>query len=221
MEAGNYQIQKDYTTITQTVITNIVKMISYRGWLKDKDENYISDMVNDLIKNKKDEKIYNIKLSENLANIETYNPSENKSEWKNFDGTQIYIFLSEQVVSGKSSVINDFMAKYSKFHRIVVVKEITDKEREKIYSQNFAEIFKEYELMINLTSHHLSPQYEVLNKNEEDRFLEEYCTKKNKLPRMLMNDPASRYLYLRRGQIVRMVRSNITTSNGVGYRVVK
>ena len=110
MATTNHQIKKDNATVVETVITNIVKMLAYRGWI-DNEDNNIKKIVDELLKSKKEEKIYNIKLNKNLVDVETYDPFENKTEWKNFNGNNIIVYLSNQKVTGKSQVISDFITK--------------------------------------------------------------------------------------------------------------
>ena len=61
MSLANHQIKKDTHTITETVITNILKMLMYRKWLTLDDKGDIKKMVDELLKSRKEEKIYNIK----------------------------------------------------------------------------------------------------------------------------------------------------------------
>ena len=106
----NHQILKDTQTITKTVLVNIVKMLIYRGWVKNPDPNKLAE---ELLKTRKDEKIYNVKLSENLADVETYEPFDNKKEWKNFNGNNIVIsngnweYIQEEGSEDQITIIRD------------------------------------------------------------------------------------------------------------------
>jgi DNA-directed RNA polymerase subunit H (RpoH/RPB5) len=217
MASVNYQIMKDSNTVMETVITNIVKMLAYRKWI---DNNSINDIVNELLKSKKDEKIFNIKLTKNLKDIETYEPFENKVEWKNFNGNNIYVYLSNQKITGKSQTITDFIAKYLNFHKIIIVDSITEKSRQTLSSSKFTEVFTEHEFMMNITEHVCCPEFNVLTTQEIEMLLESYCAKRKELPKQYDIDPISRYLYLKRGQVIRIIRNSSITAQSVSYRII-
>ena len=102
------------------------------------------------------------------------------------------------------------------------------------------EQFSESELMFNLTNHfvrnlwtkkklkktknyfitQLVPQHQVLNSEEKQELLVRYKLKENQLPRILMADPVARYYGLKRGQVVRIIRTSETAGRYVSYRLV-
>jgi DNA-directed RNA polymerase subunit H (RpoH/RPB5) len=219
MSQANYQVWMDNQTITETVLKNILCMLGVRGWIKNDDE-YIKTITTELLSSKKDDKIFNIKLDKNLVDVETYEPSENKSEWKNFNGNNLIVYLSGQKVTGKTPAINDFIAKYNNYHKIIIVDTITDKIKTSLTTGKYTEIFKEAEFMINIYRHQACPTFTVLTKAESDELLKSYNLKKKEMPRQFDTDPMSRYLFLRREQIVRIVRNSELTCQSVSYRIV-
>jgi DNA-directed RNA polymerase subunit H (RpoH/RPB5) len=219
MASTNHQIKKDNNTITELVVTNIVKMLVYRKWL-DGNSDIIKKTVDDLLKLKKEEKIYNIKLQKNLIDIETYEQFENKAEWKNFNGNNVIVFLSNQKITGKSPILSDFIAKYNTYHKIIIVDSITEKARQVLSSGKYTEVFTEAEFMMNITEHVCCPEFTVLTIQELDELLLSYNTKKKELPKQYDIDPISRYLYLKRGQVIRIIRNSETTGQSVAYRIV-
>jgi DNA-directed RNA polymerase subunit H (RpoH/RPB5) len=220
MSLANHQIKKDTQTITETVIINLLKMLMYRKWLNLDDKNDIKKLVDELLKSRKEDKIYNIKLTENLINVATYEPFDNKTEWKAFNGNNVVVLLSNLKIAGKSPVLNEFMNKYANFHKIIVVDSITEKARQILTSGKFIEIFEENEFMINITEHVCCPEFIVLKNEELENFLESYNAKRKDLLKQLDSDPMSRYLYLRRGQVIRVVRNSETTGQSVAYRII-
>lgn len=221
MSSINFQVFMNNSTITKTIITNVVKMLIYRGWIhNNNDISFVENLVNDLIKNKKEETIYNIKLSINLLNYDTYEQMEDKKNWKNFDGTQIYLFLSNQTITGKSQILIDFINKYNKYHKIIIVENITDKAKDTLMKNDYTEIFIENELMINLSEHIFSSQYIVLNSEEKEQLLKDYHLKKKELPKQHTSDPMSRYLFLKQGQIAKIIRNSQITAQSVYYRII-
>lgn len=217
MSLSSYQINKDYATIIETVITNIIKMLAYRGWV---DDNNIKKTVSELLELKKEEKIFNIKLKKNLLNVNTYEPFEDKKEWKNFNSENIIIYLYNQKITGKSQQLLDFMNKYSNYHKIIVVESITDKYKQILTSSKFVEIFSENEFMMNITEHVCCPQFIVLTTDELEECNKSYGVKKKEMQKQFDTDPMSRYLFLRRGQAVRIIRNSDVSGQSVSYRIV-
>ncbi len=219
MALANYQIKKDSNTITESVVTNIVKMLAYRKWI-DNNPDVVKKIAEDLLKSKKEEKIYNIKLQKNLVDIETYEQFENKAEWKNFNGNNVIVFLSNQKITGKSQILSDFITKYITYHKIIIVDSITEKARQVLTSGKYTEVFTENEFMMNITEHVCCPEFTVLTTQEIDELLLSYNVKKKELPKQYDIDPISRYLCIKRGQVVRIVRNSETTGQSVAYRIV-
>jgi DNA-directed RNA polymerase subunit H (RpoH/RPB5) len=257
----NDQIQKKSNVINETILTNMLKMLEYRKWIIN-DDNSRENLVKNLINKKKEEKIYTIKMKNNLNDIDTYEPNENKNEWKNFDGKNIIIFMFDQKIKGKSNVINEFIAKNINTHKIIIVDSISEKARQLLIQSNkHTEVFTEVEFMLNITEHIccppiieiLSPQEskdevaKMLNANNKivdntniddemqdilgemfndksfnniNEFLLSYKVKKNELPKQFINDPMSRYLYLKRGQVIRIIRNSESTGFSVYYRII-
>jgi DNA-directed RNA polymerase subunit H (RpoH/RPB5) len=217
MSVANYQIRKDAEIINETVLTNIIKMLAYRGWV---DNNDIKKISSDLLNSKKEEKIYNVKLKKSLNDVQTYEPFETKKEWKIFNSDNIIIFLYNQKITGKSQQLTDFINKYSNYHKIIVVESITDKSRQVLSSSKFIEIFSEVEFMINITEHVCCPEFIVLSNDESDECNKSYNVKKKEMQKQYDSDPISRYLFLKRGQVIRIIRNNEVTGQSVSYRIV-
>ena len=213
-------IRKDSATIQKDILTNVVKMLVDRKWILREN---ISDIVKLLIENKNDEGIYTIKLNVDLFNVPVYEESEDKSEWKNFNGKTIALLNIHQKIAGKSQSINDFIAKYNNVHKIIVAEHINEKGKQIVMSatnNKFTEIFIEDEFMLNLLEHESSPKYEVLTIQEADEIKESYKMSKRQTPKMYDTDQAARHLYLKRGQLVRIIRNSEMTGESIAYRLV-
>ena len=190
-------------------MTNVVKRLVYRNWLKNE-----NPVLNKLLEKKSDDGIYNIKLDIDLVEYETYEPFVNKKE--NFIGTNVILFIYNQDITGKSSVLTDFINKYYNYHKIIIVNFINDKNRNLLTSGKFIEVSMEEELLTNISEHVCCPQFHVLSKKE----CEEITAKNREIPKQLDSDPMSRYLFLRSGQCVRIIRNSEISCQSVSYRYI-
>jgi DNA-directed RNA polymerase subunit H (RpoH/RPB5) len=173
------------------IINNVVKMLINRNWIsKDIEKN-----INDIIK------------------------SEDNNEYIIKEIYKIKFYF-QKISSIKKTDIEDFITTNKKIHKILIINDINPKVKNDILEYGNIEIFIKDELMINIIDHILVPKHSILSEDEKTHFFEEYYVKPKDLPRILVNDPISRYYYAKVGDIMRIERPSITSGYSISYRIV-
>lgn len=81
------------------------------------------------------------------------------------------------------------------------------------------ETFRESDLVVNITHHELVPKHLKLSREEKKQLLDRYRLKESQLPRIQREDPVARYLGLKRGEVVKIIRRSETSGRYASYRI--
>ena len=109
------------------------------------------------------------------------------------------------------------------FHCIIVLKGTITKSAmdsvEESWSVINVEIFKQDELQFNIMEHLYVPKHSVLSKTEKKSLLCKYRLRDHQLPKILVSDPVAKYYGVKKGHIVKIIRSSETAGKYVTYRI--
>lgn len=74
-------------------------------------------------------------------------------------------------------------------------------------------------IIVNITHHELVPKHIRLSNEEKKDLLTRYRLKESQLPRIQSEDPIAKYLGLKRGQVVKIIRRSETSGRYASYRI--
>lgn len=116
--------------------------------------------------------------------------------------------------------IETFMSKYQDHHKILIVSDISAKTEKQILDTKKFEVFRIMEIIRDISTHHLVPKHTLLTDDESKQFMEEYKLCKLDMGRIFVDDPMARYLYAKKDNIIKIIRTSIYTGYSINYRLV-
>jgi DNA-directed RNA polymerase subunit H (RpoH/RPB5) len=146
------------------VLTNTIKMLNARGWIKD-------DEVNDLVE----------KLVSDLQNSD-YNVKTRSKE------VSIHFILDKMTLKKRNYMKG---VKVDDPHRHIIIilndENLISNEKELLRMSN-VELWFDQKLLINIIDHILVPIHRVMSDNEKKEFLEKYAIPLDKVPWIKKNE---------------------------------
>ena len=187
-------LEYDHSEKTQVILENISKMLNERK----------------LIKNYKD-------FFNTVKNI-----GENREIAINYEQNSfaIKIIYNSITTIKDSNDIENFLDKYNKHRKILVISSISKKAYKQLEEYPLTEVFQEIDLMVNILEHDLQPKFRLLTKTEVDQYYSIFENKKREMPRILDSDPVARYFNAKIGDIFEIIRPSITSGEAICYRIV-
>ncbi|GAA5833747.1 hypothetical protein JCM3766R1_000086 [Sporobolomyces carnicolor] len=140
-------------------------------------------------------------------------------------GQEIYVFYAEEASVGIKTMRKfiEILETQKISKGILIYKTSMTPSANKVITamsgQFSIEAFQESELLVNITHHVLVPKHEVMTPEAKKQLLLRYRLKDTQLPRIQMQDPVARYYGLKRGQVVKIIRSSETAGRYVSYRL--
>ena len=134
-----------------------------------------------------------------------------------------------EYLEGIKLIANDIGSFFSKMKDakadsgiIVISGVLSSQAKQKLADINIelqVECFNISELMVNITEHAYVPKHILLTEEQKKDLMKRYRIKENQLPKILRTDPVAKYLGLKRGDIVKIIRSSETAGKYVTYRI--
>ena len=182
--------------IQQSILSTIINMFIARNWI---DDNF--------------DKYYNLISKNNeLFDLTTFENNDKKIVIK------FYKFKLNTIKNDKE--IETLINTYSKYHKILIVSDLTIKANKQILDiQNF-EVFKINEVIRDIAQHHLVPKHLLLSKEQTEQVIDEYKLKKKDMGRIYIDDPMVKYLYAKKDDIIQIIRPSIYSGYSTYYRLV-
>jgi DNA-directed RNA polymerase subunit H (RpoH/RPB5) len=187
------------------ILKNTIKMLTNRKLLN---SDKLEENIKTITETVNDDMLYKIQLD----NPDVYN----------LDSKTFHIKLLKHKITSitKTSLIGDYLNN-NKNPTIIIVDSITQKIYDYIRaSYKNTEVFTEKELMMDIISHISVPPHELLDEKETAKVLDEYMVKKKEMPKILLNDPITKYFNGQIGQSFRIIRPSETSGLAVYHRLI-
>ena len=134
-----------------------------------------------------------------------------------------------EYLEGLKLIANDIGSFFSKMKDakadsgiIVISGILSSQAKQKLADINIelqVECFNISELMVNITEDAYVTKQILLSVDQSKKLMKRYRIKESQLPKILHSDPVAKYLGLKRGDVVKIIRSSETAGKYVTYRI--
>lgn len=182
-----------------------IEMIQDRGYIIPKEEQWILN------------EPYNKKKFKNLSLNKTYVDNNNIKTYVHYLNLN-----SDETFNKVLQIINEKKINVSILIGETNIIKILLKNYKKYFKNNFEtiQVFTYDELIFNITTHYLSPKYELISKN----FIVPTVASINQLPIMMYNDPIRKYYNWDIGSIIKIEQEydlDMINKKDINYCVIK
>ena len=194
---------KDLILKLYKVYKTLNKMMDDRGYITTDIKNY-EDWLKDVEKLDSMGGIYSKKNDKNKKLYYLYIPTEK------INADCIKTFIGKMKDASAESGI------------IIVSGKMSQQAKQKIIdisSDLSIDIFTINDLVVNITEHELVPKHILLSNKDKEELLKRYKIKENQLPKILTTDPVAKYLGLKKGDVVKIIRKSETAGKYITYRI--
>lgn len=200
------------------------KMMKDRGYNPETKEELTFDTWKNKVKSKI--KIYGIYYKQDSDAKEENNIHQNDNEQKKNINVirKYYQYIFQKLnVDAIKLFIKDMFTSKATSGIIIIPGKISQQAKQKIQDiskELSIEVFTVGELVVNITEHELVPKHILLSEQDKKLLLERYRIRdQNQLPKILLTDPVARYLGLKRGDVVKIIRDSETAGKYITYRI--
>lgn len=146
-----------------------------------------------------------------------------KTNEKNEEDSILVFFAEEDRMSLKSTkLLLENSVKQNLKNLIMVLREGISPPASK-YAMDFTSlnitIFKEKELLFNITKHKLVSKHRIISQEEKEKILKEKLLKEEHMPKILITDPVAKYLGAKKGDVLEIERESETAGMVLFWRI--
>lgn len=209
MEKGTiFNIEKTSDQIRDTVLTNTIKMITRRKYIKDDKQK--QESIDKIVKPNNPEH----EDSKYIIHIDNYEGDANIKKI-------IVKIIPYKITSiGKPYGIRDFLDVEPNVPKILIVEEVSKRALMTLTAFKNVEMLEEKFLMSDLMEQVMIPPHIKLTDAVKNEVIKIYNTPKTNFPRMLITDPISIYFKAKIGDMFLIRRPSSRTGYTIAFRIV-
>jgi len=196
---SNINFEMKESEIQENCLKTVINMLIARNWLDDDFDKYYKQL---LSTNKKD--------FIDTVNIECIVDKKVAVKFYNY---KLNTFKNDKE-------IESFIAAYPEYHKILIVSDISTKAEKQLIGSTGFEVFKQIEIIKDISKHHLVPKHILLSAADAEKVMSEYKIKKKDMARIYIDDPMARYLYAQKDDIIQIIRESVNSGYSTLYRLV-